>query len=306
MTIKIGTRGSRLALWQANFVAETLKKEGIQTEIITIETKGDKITNKPVSKIGAKGVFTAEIEAQLLSGKIDIAVHSAKDMQSALPEGLDIIAYTERENPADVLISFNKYARLQDFDNSFVVGTSSTRRIALLRHYFPHVRTAEARGNLQTRMKKLEEGYYDALVLAYAGVKRMDYSEFIVDILPPERFTPPVGQGTIAIEASHKMNAEKRNTLRKLLNHDATEKCLLAERAFLKTLEGGCSIPSFGWATLRNEQISLMAGIVAMDGTPLIRETLQGNTTEAEQIGNQLAQQVLALGGKEILQNLKK
>ncbi len=306
MLIKIGTRGSKLALWQAQYVADALKKEGSETEIVVIETKGDKILNKSLAKIGSKGVFTAELEEQLIKKKIDIAVHSAKDMQSVLAKDLEIIAFSEREKANDVLISFNKRTRLDNFDKSFVIGTSSTRRIAMLRYYHPHIRIAEARGNLQTRMKKLDEGYYDALILAYAGVKRMNLEDYIVETLELEKFIPPVGQGTIAIEASKKLDNQKQELIRRAVNHTDTEYCLLAERAYLKTLEGGCSIPSFGLATLKQNQIILEAGIIGLEGTPFLKDNYEDKKENAAEIGVTLAHKILEAGGDKVLKDIRK
>jgi len=305
--IRIGTRGSKLAVWQAHHVAERLTEANIEAEIITIETKGDKMLNKPMSKLGSKGVFTAELEEQLKIQKIDIAVHSAKDLQSDLPDGLEILAYMKREDPHDVLVSYNTNTKMSDFDRTFVIGTSSTRRVALLRHYYPHIRTADSRGNLQTRMKKLDEGYYDALVLSYAGVARMNFQQYIVEKLPVETFTPPVGQGCIAIECHRDLDDDKKDIIYKLLNDKNSENCLLAERSFLKTLQGGCSIPSFGLATLdENNQITLVGGIISIDGQQIVRDTQRGNHKDALDLGEHTANEVLRKGGDRILEEIKK
>ncbi|MCS6822187.1 MAG: hydroxymethylbilane synthase [Microscillaceae bacterium] len=304
--IRIGTRGSKLALWQAKFIAEKIEAQGVPTEIITIETKGDKILNKSLAKIGSKGIFTAEIEDKLRDGSIDIAVHSAKDVQADLAEDLKIIAFSERENPADVVVSFNKNTKLTHFDNSFIVGTSSTRRVALLRHMYPNIRTADARGNLTTRMKKLEEGYYDALILAYAGVLRMNYHEYIVQYLDINTFVPAVGQGAILVEASCELNEAQAQQLRQWLNHEPTEWCITAERAFLKEFQGGCSVPVFGYAKLENETLTLTAGVVSLDGQRIVKQTAQAHYLQAERLGIEVAQQVIAHGGREVIQSLKK
>lgn len=306
MTIKIGTRGSKLALWQTQLVIDKLKKNDIEAEAVIIETKGDKILNKSVAKIGSKGVFTAELEEQLLKKKIDIAVHSAKDLASELPEGTEIIAYTEREEPHDVLISYNKSTRLTDFDRSFVIGTSSTRRVSLLKKFYPDIRTAEARGNIQTRMRKLEEGYYDALILAYAGIKRMGFEEYIVENLPVEQFIPPVGQGSIAIQANTKMDKKLRQTIRNLVNHEPTEHCLLAERAFLRELKGGCSVPVFGYAQLKEDNLQITGGVVNLDGKTWVKDSVSDHFSKAIELGTNLAKTVIADGANEILEEIKK
>lgn len=303
-TIKLGTRGSKLALWQAYFVKETLEAGGVPVEIVIIETKGDKILDRSLAKIGSKGVFTEELEEKLRSGEIDIAQHSAKDLQSDLGEDFEIIAFTEREKINDVLVSFDKSLSL-DSGKPFVVGTSSTRRVAMLKHYYPHIKTVDMRGNLQTRMGKLESGVCDALLLAYAGVHRMGYEEHIAQLIPSTTFTPAVGQGSVAIECAVTLASEKKAIIRQLLNHAATEQQLLAERAFLKRLQGGCSIPVFGLAQYDETQSSLRltGGIISLDGSTMLREEVQGTAPEA--LGTQLAETLLHKGGDRILQAIK-
>lgn len=304
-TIKIGTRGSKLALWQAEYIADLLKVGGLNTEIVKIETKGDKILDVSISKIGSKGVFTEEIEEQLANGSIDIAVHSAKDLQSELDKGFSIIAFTEREKVNDVLIG-SKEIDLSDTSKQIVIGTSSTRRVATFRHFYPNVITKEVRGNLQTRIRKLEEGNYDALMLAYAGVKRMNYQDMIRETLSLDEFIPAVGQGSVAIEIHENMSGEKVNKLRSLLNHPPTEMCLLAERGYLKKLQGGCSIPVFALATLLDSgELSITGGIVSLDGKDRIIHTETGVPEDAESIGMNLGEKVLNSGGDKILQTIK-
>ncbi|MCU0340305.1 MAG: hydroxymethylbilane synthase [Spirosomaceae bacterium] len=308
MHIKIGTRGSKLALWQAYYVQEKLEKGGLTTEIVIIETKGDQILDRSLSKIGSKGVFTQELEDQLRDGRIDIAVHSAKDLQSQLDDDLQLIAFTERELVNDVLVSHNKNltlstARAAPLNSTFTIGTSSTRRVAMLRHFYPNVKTVDMRGNFQTRLRKLEDGHCDALLLAYAGVHRMEYDSLIVEHLPLDKFTPAVGQGSVAIECSESLDEVKKQQIRQLLNHPNTERCLLAERAFLRTLQGGCSVPVFGLATLENEQISMTGGVISLNGQEMLKQTATGqNPTE---IGETLAQALLKLGAKRILDEIK-
>jgi hydroxymethylbilane synthase len=305
MHIRIGTRGSKLALWQANYVADLLQKGGATTELVLVETKGDKILNKALSKIGSKGVFTEELEEHLRQKEVDIAVHSAKDVQSTLPDDLELIAFSEREEVHDVLISFNTDARLDTFNSSYIIGTSSTRRVAQLKHYYPKLRTADVRGNLQTRMKKLEKGNYDALILAYAGVHRMGFSKYIVEAMPTDKFTPAVGQGCVAIEAAKNLDSDKVDLIRKYVNNVDTERCLRAERAYLKTLEGGCSIPVFGLARIKNQQIELNGGIISLNGQDLVRHRVTGGLDDGANIGQQLAELVLQDGGGEILSEIK-
>lgn len=304
--IRIGTRGSKLALWQAHHIAGLLKKGGLDSEIITIETKGDKQLDVSIAKIGSKGVFTEEIEEQLKKGAIDIAVHSAKDMQSELPEGFELIAFTEREEVNDVIVSHDKSINLNDTSQEILLGTSSTRRVAVLKHYYPHVKTTDIRGNLQTRIARMEEGKCNALLLAYAGVHRMEYDGMIVKKLSTEIFTPAVGQGSVAIESCIQLEPSKREAVRRLTNHPETEYRLLAERSFLKKLQGGCSIPVFALATLSGEELSITGGIISLDGKNQIRKRFTGHKDNAKELGFKLAESVLNEGGDHILHEIKK
>ena len=301
--VKIGTRSSKLALWQADHVADLLKQAGMESEIVTIDTKGDQVLDVSISKIGSKGVFTQELEDQLLDGSIDIAVHSAKDMPSKLGEGLELIAFSVREQAQDVLLSAKKGVSLSD--THLVVGTSSTRRIATLKHFYPHVKTVEVRGNLQTRIRKMEEGLCDALLLAYAGVYRMGYANSVVEHLDINQFIPAVGQGSIAIEACTSLDAKLRAAIISACNDANTATCLLAERAYLRVLEGGCSIPVFALATLAENAVHLKGGIVSLDGQQRIVLEVTGSPKDAEQLGEALANQVLQAGGKTILEQIK-
>ncbi|MBM3426702.1 MAG: hydroxymethylbilane synthase [Bacteroidetes bacterium] len=301
--IKIGTRASKLALWQAYHVAELLQKAGLASEIVPIDTKGDQVLDVSISKIGSKGVFTQELEDQLLDGSITIAVHSAKDMPSCLGEGLELIAFSTREQAQDVLLSTKKGVSLADAN--LVVGTSSTRRIATLKHFYSHVKTVEVRGNLQTRIRKMEEGHCDALLLAYAGVRRMGYEDLIVSHLDLTEFIPAVGQGSIAIEASSNLDPELRKAIIAACNDAETQVCLLAERAYLQVLEGGCSIPVFALASLAGNQVQLKGGIVSLDGQKRIVLEVHGEMSQAVELGESLAKQVLQAGGKAILEQIK-
>jgi hydroxymethylbilane synthase len=301
--VRIGTRGSKLALWQAYNAEEKLKAAGLQTEIVIFTTKGDKILDVSLSKIGSKGVFTEELEEALRDGSIDIAVHSAKDVQSSLDDDLELLAFMERENPADVLLSFKPELTL-DSEN-IVIGTSSTRRKALLKKFYPNIRTVEARGNLQTRLQKMEEQQFDGLLLAYAGVHRMDYVKWITQVLSFDQFIPAVGQGSVAIESAKSLDPARKEMLKQILNHEETAVCLRTERAFLRTMEGGCSIPSFALASLHEGQVAITGGIISLDGQQMIRETFNGAASEAENLGRQLAETVLEKGGKGILAEIR-
>lgn len=304
MHIRIGTRSSRLALWQAEYIQSLLQAGGLTSELVLIETKGDQILDRSLAKIGSKGVFTQELEDQLRAGSIDIAVHSAKDLQSSLPADLGIIAFTEREQVNDVLVSRDKSLSLTN-SRAFVVGTSSTRRVAMLRHFCPHIQVVDMRGNLQTRLRKLDEGQCDALLLAYAGVHRMQYDDLIVEHLPVADFTPAVGQGSVAIEAANTLATDKLSAIRQLTNHEPTEAALKAERGYLRRLEGGCSIPVFALATYDDDALSLTGGIISLDGSQVLRETYTGPTHDAERVGHELAEHILAMGGDEILQQIR-
>jgi hydroxymethylbilane synthase len=301
-TIRIGTRGSKLALWQAEYVASLIKPSGYTTEIIPIETRGDKILDVSIAKIGSKGVFTEEIEAKLLDGSIDIAVHSAKDLSSDIPEELELVAFTERELVNDVVISDRKINITTD---KLKIGTSSTRRVAFLKHFYPNAEAVSVRGNLQTRISKMKAGECDALLLAYAGVHRMGYDNMIVDKIETSYFVPAVGQGTIAIECHKKLDFKKKEIIANWVNHPATEVCLHAERAFLKTLHGGCSIPAFGYAHIDGDSISLKAGIISLDGQRVIKVKRSSSFENVKELGEMVANEVLNIGGEQILKEIR-
>ncbi len=300
-TIRIGTRKSKLAVWQADYVANLLEADGFTTEKVLIETKGDKIQNVAISKIGSKGVFTEELEEMLVSGEVDIAVHSAKDLQSSLPDGFEIIAFSERAFIEDVIVS-EKEIDLTNKD--LVLGTSSTRRIAAFKHFYPHVKTVDMRGNLQTRISKMQSGVCDGLVLAHAGVHRMNYDHLIKVKLPLSEFIPPVGQGCIAVEAHKNLASHKKKQVYKKINNPGVEKRLLAERAYLKRLEGGCSIPVFAYATMEQDHLHLKGGLFSLDGKQRIIYEETG--TDPETLGITLANKVLENGGFEVLKEIKK
>ncbi|RYY18728.1 MAG: hydroxymethylbilane synthase, partial [Cytophagaceae bacterium] len=249
-------------------------------------------------------LFTEELEESLRRGDTHLAVHSAKDVQSTIPPDLELVAFLEREQVNDVVLSFQ-----EDFDLTrpgIVLGTSSTRRKALLRRFYPQASTAEARGNLQTRLRKLEEGQYDALVLAYAGVHRMGYDNLIRYYLPTGQFVPPVGQGSIAVECSRFLDNELKAKVKQAIDHPLTHRCLLAERAFLRRMEGGCSIPSFALATLTEAgDIRLHAGIVSLSGEEYVDFEQTAPLAQAEGLGLAVAERVLAHGGEAILASIR-
>ncbi|MEE4241090.1 MAG: hydroxymethylbilane synthase [Desulfopila sp.] len=305
-TIRIGTRKSKLAMWQTETVARALQADGITTEICSMDTKGDKILNTTIAKIGSKGVFTEELEEQLASGVTDIAVHSAKDMQSSLPAGFELIAFTAREQVNDVLVSEIRDFSLSDTGKTLRIGTSSVRRVALLKHFYPHLETVDMRGNLQTRIAKMRAGQCDALMLAYAGVKRMGYADMIAHIFPETTFIPPVGQGCIAIEAAATLSASKKAQIRCCVNNRESENCLLAERGFLKRMEGGCSIPAFALAVMNDGVVTLQGGLASLDGHTILKKEEKGAPEDAAGIGKRLGQYILDNGGRELLAEIRK
>lgn len=298
--VKIGTRSSKLALWQANHVADLLDAGGFQPELVPMDTKGDRIQHVTLSKIGSKGVFTEELEMALMRGKVDIAVHSAKDLPSILPDGFSVLSFCERESPDDVIVSDREI----DLNSpNLVLGTSSTRRIALLKHFYPHIKTIDARGNLQTRVEKLKTGLMGGLVLAYAGVLRMNFDHMIKYWFDIERFTPPVGQGAVAIEIHDRLDSSLAEEIKSLTNHRVSETLISIERAFLKRMDGGCSIPVFGMAQMEQDgQVELTGGIASLDGKQLIKRTMYGT---GDELGISLAEEILESGGKKVLDDIK-
>ncbi|MFN4085427.1 MAG: hydroxymethylbilane synthase [Spirosomataceae bacterium] len=299
--LKIGTRGSRLALWQAYYIQDLLQARGATTEIVIIETKGDQILDRSLSKIGSKGVFTEELEWQLRTGEIDLAVHSAKDVQSTLPDDLSLVAFTERENTADVLVSDKPWESPQV---PLTIGTSSTRRVALLKRFYPHWNIVDMRGNLQTRLAKMRDGACDALLLAFAGVHRMGYNDLIRYTFP--EFIPPVGQGSVAIEMSRNAPKDLIHFVREACNHPATETCLVTERAYLQRLEGGCSIPSFGHAQWIDQKLVFRGGLISLDGTQFLDQTITlQDPAEGPSQARQVADKILSEGGALILQSIR-
>ncbi|NVO31030.1 hydroxymethylbilane synthase [Hymenobacter lapidiphilus] len=304
-SIRIGTRGSKLALWQANHVADRLKAAGLEPEIVIITTKGDIVLDRSLDKIGSKGVFTEELEEGLRTGHIDVAVHSAKDVQSSIPDDLELLAFMEREKVNDVVLSFDADLDLNRPD--LVLGTSSTRRRAMLRRFLPHATAADVRGNLQTRLRKLEEGHYHGLVLAYAGVHRMEYDGLIRHVLPETQYVPATGQGSVAVECARNLEPALKAELHRLLDHPATHVCLRAERAYLRTMEGGCSIPSFALATLSPDghTVQLHAGLISLDGAQFLEETRTAPAAAAAQLGTKIAESILGRGGREILEDIR-
>jgi len=300
----IGTRGSKLALWQANHVAACLRERypNVVIELKNMVTTGDKILDVPLAKIGGKGLFTKELEVAMISGEIDLAVHSLKDMPTELPVGLLLAAVTERVDPGDALIS-PEYKTLDNLPVNAKVGTSSLRRKAQLLNARPDLTIVDLRGNLDTRLRKLTTEKLDAILLAVAGLRRLGWDEHITQVLPQNICLPAVGQGALAIEA-RQSDAETLAMLA-FLNHEPTRQATLAERTFLAKAEGGCQIPIgvFGQFD-QGGQLSLTAVIMSPDGKEAIRDAIAGRPAEAARLGYTLAARMLDNGGREILAKL--
>ena len=303
-TLKIGTRGSKLALWQANWVKSALNTQhpSLSVELVIIKTKGDKILDVPLSKVGGKGLFVKEIEEALLDGRIDLAVHSMKDMPSEIPKGLCIGAIPERENPKDVLIS-KKGLRLSQLEPGARIGTSSLRRAAQLLHARPDLRVSSLRGNLDTRLKKLETENLDAIVLAAAGVKRLGLENKITEFLDENIMLPAVGQGALCIETRE--NDPEVAPMVAELDHRQTRTIVMGERAFLNRLEGGCQVPIAAHGKIDNALFTLCGLVATVDGKTLLKETVSGPEGSAETIGVELANHLVSMGAKTIMENLK-
>lgn len=302
-TIRIGSRKSQLALVQTYWVQEQLQKHfpDRSFEVHTMSTQGDKILDVALAKIGDKGLFTKELEQGMLSQETDFAVHSLKDLPTRLPDGLMLGCITERENPADALVMNEKYREcpLEALPEGAVIGTSSLRRLAQLRHYFPHLTFKDVRGNVNTRLAKLDGGEYDALVLAVAGLQRLGFSDRIHQILPPEISLHAVGQGALGIEC--RSDDPEVLSLIKALEHQPTTWRCLAERAFLRELEGGCQVPIGVNTQLEGDQLTLTGLVASLDGQRLIKDQITGAATTAEQMGTELAQRLRQQGAEEIL-----
>ena len=302
--IKIGTRGSKLARWQANWVKSALENRFPSTpvKLIVIKTQGDKILDVPLAKVGGKGLFVKEIEAALLAGRIDIAVHSMKDMPADIPRELCIGAIPERENPVDVFISRNG-AGFRELAAGSVIGTSSLRRGAQLQHARPDIVVRSIRGNLDTRIKKLESEDFDALVLAAAGVKRLNLEHKISEYLDPAIMLPAIGQGALCIET--RKNDPTIGPLVASLDHASTRAVVAAERAFLNRLEGGCQVPIAGNGRISGNRLVLTGLVAELDGSRVIKGEKRGRLNSPETIGIHLAEELLARGADKILEKLK-
>jgi len=302
MKLIIGTRGSALALWQARYVAAGIEKHnsGFNTELKIIKTRGDKILDTPLAQIGGKGLFTKEIEDALLEHRVDLAVHSMKDLPTELPEGLHVGAILKREDPRDVFISRDGRS-LQDLGPGARVGTSSLRRKAFLLNRFPDLEIISIRGNVDTRLKKMETEDLAGLILAAAGILRMGFSDKVTSYLEVDLIIPAIGQGALAIETRSE-DAETNKAVA-ALNDTETGDCVRVERAFLKRMGGGCQVPMAAHCVPNGEGITIMAGVVHPDGNPILRDTFRSDKVSAD-IGVQLADALLERGADRILKSV--
>ncbi len=298
-TLRIGTRGSQLALWQANWIKGRLEAQypDLEVSLLKIKTTGDKILDVPLAKVGGKGLFVKEIEEALLSERVDLAVHSMKDVPTELPEALHLPVICEREDPRDALLSHG--AGFAALPQGGKIGTSSLRRQAQLLHRRPDLKMVNLRGNLDTRIAKLQTEGLDAVVLAAAGIRRMGWESKITELLDTDLSLPAIGQGAVGIEC--RLHDAQVNEWIAFLRHADTFDAVAAERAFLTKLEGGCQVPIAGYAVIEASEIHLRGLVGSVDGGELIRDEIRGPRSEAEVLGIELGERVLAAGGKRIL-----
>ncbi|ENE9288710.1 hydroxymethylbilane synthase [Vibrio cholerae] len=301
--IRIATRQSPLALWQANYVKDALMAAhpGLQVELVTMVTRGDVILDTPLAKVGGKGLFVKELEIAMLEGRADLAVHSMKDVPVDFPDGLGLVTICEREDPRDAFVS-NTYAKIEDLPSGAIVGTCSLRRQCQLKAARSDLVIKELRGNVGTRLSKLDAGEYDAIILAAAGLKRLELESRIRSFIEPEQSLPAVGQGAVGIEC--RVNDQRVRALLAPLNHADTADRVRCERAMNLTLQGGCQVPIGSYALLEGDTIWLRALVGEPDGSQIVRGEIRGPRTQAEQLGITLAEQLLSQGAKEILERL--
>jgi hydroxymethylbilane synthase len=305
-TIRIGSRKSQLALVQTYWVQEQLQQSfpDMKFEVHTMSTQGDKILDVALAKIGDKGLFTKELETGMINQDIDFAVHSLKDLPTRLPEGLALAAITERENPADALVVHEKFKdkQIDTLPPGAVIGTSSLRRLAQLRHHFPHLEFKDVRGNLNTRMAKLDAGEYDALILAVAGLERLGMGDRVHQVIPNHISLHAVGQGALGIEC--RSDDIEVISLLKAIEHPHTRDRCLAERAFLRDLEGGCQVPIGVNTEINGDNLTLKGIVISVDGQKMVQDTVSGLASDAEKLGTELAQRLRIEGAQEILEEI--
>lgn len=304
-TIKIGTRGSQLALYQANLTKKYLleKFPEVSVEIIIIKTKGDKILDVALSKIGDKGLFTKELETALLENEVDIAVHSLKDLPTTLPEGLKLGAVLKRGEFRDALVSKDgrKFTELTEKD---IIATSSLRRQAGLMRQNKNFKIVDIRGNVETRLRKMEDGYCDAMIMAAAGLQRLNLGKYITEIIDPEIIIPATSQGVIAIES--RKNDDRIDSFLKEINHPQTWSAIEAERGFLRKIEGGCQVPVGCYTNIEGEKITITGFVAAIDGSEYLSDTESGNIENGKSTGEKLAEKLIAKGASRILSEIRK
>ena len=302
--IIIGSRGSELALWQANFVKHEIEKKNknVKVEINIIKTKGDKILDVALSKIGDKSLFTKELEIELIERRIDLAVHSLKDLQTKLPKELKLAVVTKRHDVEDVLIARKKGMTISKLPENAKVATGSLRRRSQLLHLRPDINVFDLRGNVPSRINKFFESNWDAIILARAGVERLKLKKYISSYIPIDEILPAVGQGALGIEI-HTNNKVVEEIIRSL-HHEDTYKAVLSERALLKALEGGCQVPIGAFSEVKSSGLYLDAMVGSLDGTITYRKKLRGSKNDPEKLGIQLAKDLLKAGAKEILKEV--
>ncbi|MBL7002448.1 MAG: hydroxymethylbilane synthase [Gammaproteobacteria bacterium] len=303
-TLKIATRSSPLALWQAEHVQSRLLElyPDLEVELVKMISKGDKILDAPLAKVGGKGLFVKELEIGMLEGKADIAVHSMKDVPMAFPEGLDLLLIMDREDPRDAFVS-NKYDNLAAMPEGAVVGTSSLRRQTQISERYPHLKIDWLRGNVNTRLQKLDDGQYDAIILASAGLLRLKFDERIRAFIEPEDSLPAAGQGAVGIEC--RVDDEEVHQLLAPLRDEDTSIRVGAERAMNIRLNGGCQVPIAGFATLEGEELYVRGLVGEPDGSKVLRAEVRGNKNDYEKLGQELADKLLAQGADKILAKIQ-
>ncbi|HDT5895053.1 TPA: hydroxymethylbilane synthase [Aeromonas hydrophila subsp. hydrophila] len=299
-TLKIATRKSPLALWQANFVKDRLEAlyPELQVELVPMSTQGDKILDTPLAKVGGKGLFVKELETAMLEGRADIAVHSMKDVPVEFPEGLGLHTICEREDPRDAFVS-NRFGQIDELPQGAVVGTSSLRRQCQLRAARPDLVIRDLRGNVNTRLAKLDAGEYDAIILAAAGLKRLEMAHRITAFIEPEQSLPANGQGAVGIEC--RLDDHELHALLAPLEHPETRIRVLTERAMNRALQGGCQVPIGAYALVQGEEVWLRGLVGSPDGSRVIRDEIRGPLADGEALGHTLAQRLLAAGADVIL-----
>ena len=303
--LTIATRGSMLALWQANYIKDSIEEAnpGLTVELMKIKTTGDKITDVPLAMVGGKGLFVKEIEEAMLDGRADLAVHSLKDVPTEFPDGLELTAITKREDARDALISYGN-KKLMELPDGATIGSSSLRRRCQLLKVRPDLKIVDLRGNLDTRLKKVEAGDFDAIILAAAGLNRLGWEKRISERISPEIMLPAIGQGALGIES--RIGDDDTNNLIRFLNDHDTSVAVKAERALLKKLEGGCQVPIASYGVVESGKLLLKGLVGSLDGETMITGKVEGDISDSEALGIKLAEELLDKGAGEILEEVYK